>query len=372
MWTDRVEWPLRRYWVDIAWGAFAVVNLIAMLALPDWETVPFHFIWVSLTLLYGFRVWRLRPTMWTLVAVMVGTALAIGVDIRNGIQPMDEITEVPLMAAMFVAMMWHARRRLAAMEEIGRVSDENRRLLERERRFIQDASHELRTPITVALGQIELLERTAGDPAIKQDAAVAVDELMRLRRLAERLLLLASSEDPEFLYRSPTDVDALTGEALRRWASVPRRWEQGAPSGAVVQADAERLAMALDSLIENAVKHTDPGDRIAVLAGREGDSVRISVADSGTGIAGPDLAHLFDRFTRVDRGRAREAGGVGLGLSIVKAIAEAHGGSVAARSTAGAGTVFSLSVPAATAPAPQRRISPDPQSAPVPVGRQPP
>ena len=131
---------------------FSLANLAAMLLIPAWETVPFHFIWVSLTLLYGFRVWRTRPTLAVLAVVMALTGLFIGIDYGRGEQPFDELTEVPLMAAMFAAMVWHARRRLSAVEETERVSVENLRLLERERRFVQDASHELRTPITVAVG----------------------------------------------------------------------------------------------------------------------------------------------------------------------------------------------------------------------------
>ncbi|HCP62058.1 MAG TPA: hypothetical protein DIU14_06255 [Actinobacteria bacterium] len=345
MLTERQDRPLRRYSVDLAWVVFAAANLAAMLLLPEWETVPFHFIWVSLTLLYGFRVWKVRPTAWALLVVMITTGLAIWIDVRRGSQPLDELTEVPLMAAMFLAMVWHARKRLIAMGEIERVSDENLRLLERERRFLQDASHELGTPITIALGQVELIQRTAKSSVVQEDAAIAVDELMRLRRLADRLLFLAASEDPGFLVQAPADVDALIADALRRWGSIPRAWEQRERSATVVSADAERLAMALDSLIENAVKHTRPGDRIAVGARRTGDSVTVTVLDSGPGIAVANLPHLFDRFRRVDPGRTREAGGVGLGLSIVKAIATAHGGSVGARSEEGAGSEFCFTIP---------------------------
>src|SRR4249919_590832 len=134
MTTDRSAWPWREHWVDIAWGIFAVANLIAMTVIPDWETVPFHFIWVSLTLLYGFRVWRNGPTTLVLAVVIVATGGAIWSTIQRGYQPLDELTEVPLMAAMFVAMVWHARRRLHAMEDSERVSMTNLRLLEREHR----------------------------------------------------------------------------------------------------------------------------------------------------------------------------------------------------------------------------------------------
>src|SRR3989449_11702757 len=111
-----LEWPLRRgAWIDAAWVAFSVANLAGMLLFPAWETVPFHFIWVSLTVLYGFRVWRVRPTALALSLVMISTALVIGIDVGRGDQPIDELTEVPLMAAMFLAMVWHARRRLSAV-----------------------------------------------------------------------------------------------------------------------------------------------------------------------------------------------------------------------------------------------------------------
>src|SRR5438093_1391988 len=99
---------------------------------------------------------------------MVTTGAFILIDVARALQPIDEVTEVPLMAAMFVAMVWHARRRQSAMEALQQVSEDNLMLLERERRFIQDASHELRTPITVALGHTELIQRNAGDGLVAQ------------------------------------------------------------------------------------------------------------------------------------------------------------------------------------------------------------
>src|ERR1051326_4530574 len=127
------QWPFRERALDVAWALFAVANLVAMVAFPTWETVPFHFIWVSLTIVYGFRVWRTTGTAWVLGAVMGLPGLVLWHDVAGGDQPLDELTEVPLMASMFVAMVWHARRRLTATHEVERVSDDNRRLLEREK-----------------------------------------------------------------------------------------------------------------------------------------------------------------------------------------------------------------------------------------------
>jgi signal transduction histidine kinase len=343
--TDHVGWPHGERWLDVAWAVFSLANFAAMFLIPEWETVPFHFIWVSLTVLYGFRVWRTRPTLAVLAFVMAATAIAIGFDYSRGDQPLDELTEVPLMAAMFAAMVWHARRRVSATEEAERVSEENLRLLERERRFVQDASHELRTPITVALGHAELIQRQASDPAVLDDAAVIADEMLRLRRLVDGLLLLAGSEDPRQLHRRPIDVEVIVVEALRRWAATPRKWVLGADDEAIVLADADRLAVAFDALIENAVHHTHEASTIEVGVRRRGDEALISIRDTGSGIDDHDLDRIFDRFARADPGRSRRTGGFGLGLSIVRTIVEAHGGSVSVRSRLETGTTFVVHLP---------------------------
>jgi len=342
---DAIEWPHRERWIDVAWVVFSLANLAAMLVIPTWETVPFHFIWVSLTVLYGFRVWRTRPTLTVLAAVMGLTGVFIGIDYSRGAQPLDEITEVPLMAAMFVAMVWHARRRLSAMEETERVSMENLRLLERERRFVQDASHELRTPITVALGHTELIQRRATDPTIVEDVDVIADELARLRRLVDGLLLLAGTDDPQQLHLVPVDVGEIVADAVRRWAATPRRWVLGAAEEAIVLADRDRLAVAFDALIENAVQHTREQDTIEVGVRRRDGTAVVSFRDTGTGIPTEDLDRIFDRFARADPGRSRHTGGFGLGLSIVRAIVEAHLGTVHVTSQVDMGTTFEIDLP---------------------------
>ena len=322
---------------------FAVANLVAMQIVPTWETVPFHFIWVSITILYGFRVWASGPTVLVLVGVMSATGVSIFLDYQRGAQPLDELTEVPLMAAMFAAMVWHARRRLVAMRQIELVSDSNRRLIDRQRDFIQDASHELRTPITVALGHAELIQASAAG-TLREDATVVVEELTRLRRLSDRLLLLATAEDPDFLTREPVEVEEVLVDTLRRWAPIPRRWRLGGIVDAMVLGDRDRLALAVDALVENAVKHTTPDQLIELASRHQNGMVVITVADTGTGIAAGDVERLFDRFTR-GNGPGRAAQGSGLGLAIVQAIVWAHGGHARAQRRPGGGSLFELVLP---------------------------
>jgi len=308
---------------------------------PTWETVPFHFIWVSITILYGFRVWRSGPTVGILVAVMTTTAVGIFIDYERGAQPLDELTEVPLMAAMFAAMVWHARRRLAATRQIERVSESNRRLIERQRDFIQDASHELRTPITVALGHAELIQGSANG-TLREDATVVVEELTRLRRLSDRLLLLATAEDPDFLDMQPVEVEDILLDTLRRWAPIPRNWRLGGMVDATVRADRDRLALAIDALVENAVKHTQPDQSIELSARDQDGMVVVAVSDEGTGIDPAGVNRMLERFSR---GGSAEGGGSGLGLAIVSAIVGAHGGSARAGLRPGGGSVFELLLP---------------------------
>jgi signal transduction histidine kinase len=350
----RVRQFARAHWVDIAWVVFIGLNLIAMRLIPAWQTVPFLIIWVSLTVIYGFRLWRLGSTVLTVAVVTLATGGLIGWQVLRGEQDLDYLAEVPLVAMMFVVMAWHSRRRLAAMEEMRRVSEHNLRLLDRQREFLQDVSHELGTPITIALGRTELISRAATDAAVAEDARVAVDELLRMRRLASRMMLLAATDSPDFLRVAPVDVADFLIETLHRWSQTRRRWSLGPLAEASVPADEDRLTLALDALIENAVDHTGPDGRIELSARRDGEHVILAVTDSGPGIPAAEVGRIFGRFTRVDPGRSREAGGFGLGLAVVKAIAEAHHGSVHVRSTVGHGSVFELILPAA----PPRRTAP--------------
>jgi signal transduction histidine kinase len=334
--------------VDAAWVVFGLINLDLIVMYPWWETIPFHFIWISLTIIYGFRTWRLGPTLWILGVVMLLTAVGIGAAVRQGQERPTELVEVPLMAMVFLAMVWHARRTQAAEGSYQLIAAQIARILDDQRRFLQDAAHQLRTPITIALGHAELLAgELASDQQEGTDVAVIVGELTRLRRISDRLLIIVAAADPAFLHLEPVDLDELVTELLRRWRpAADRRWRTGTLDRVTVRADRERLALALDALIENAVRHTSSADAIqlAVIGGGLDGLARMLVTDTGTGIPADQLPFIFDRFRTGDNGRSR---GTGLGLPLVAAVAAAHGGTVNVRSEPAEGSEFELVVPVA-------------------------
>jgi signal transduction histidine kinase len=239
---------------------------------------------------------------------------------------------------------------------------ENARLLAAQRRFLMDASHQLKTPITVALGHAELLAADLAGQAGSRDIDVVVGELHRLRSLSERLLLIAASENPDFLRPEQMALPMFAMNLLLRWRpAAPRRWLVGQLDQAVVAADADRLALAIDALLENAVQHTAAGDviRVSVVAGERARFACVVIEDSGAGIAAAELAHIFDRFSSGHGGQAGgEPGsgpgpgrrGTGLGLALARAVARGHGGEVRVSSKPGAGSRFEVSLPLLAAP----------------------
>jgi signal transduction histidine kinase len=337
---------LRSRWIEILWGCFAALNIAAIVILIRWETIPFHFVWVSLTIVYGFRIWGLRSTLVVLVVVMALTSWALASTVIRGHEHPDELAEVPLMAAMFLAMVWHARRRQTAIEEARRLAESEHRLLEAQREFVRDASHELRTPITIARGHAELTRNSDLPAQARDDVEVVLDELARLSRLSERLLILAAAEHPVFLSVESVGVGSLIAGAERRWqGTADRSWGARVSCQGSVRLDRERFDIALDAVIENAVKATDDGDPIRLEVSADGGDLIVEVVDGGAGIPTDPIGRIFDRFARADPDRTRRGGGTGLGLPIARAIARAHGGDLEARNATGRGTILRFRLP---------------------------
>jgi len=327
---------MRRYWPEIAWGVFAAINVWLMFLSVRWETIPFHFVWISLTLLYGVRVWPWRPTAAVLAVTMVATTVGELHPGAGGDVEIAELCEVVLMGLVFLAMVWHARRRQSVMDLLAGSS-------EREREFLRDASHQLKTPITIARGHAELVQRANTDSEIGEDNAIVIDELERLSRIAERLLTLAAAGHEDFLITEPTQLDILVRHAAERWRPCADRCWEVETSPLRAAADPMRLTVALDAVLENAVQHTEPGDRISVNVTRVGAEACIRVTDSGHGMPLDATERVFRRFARADTGGRR---GTGLGLPMARAIAAAHGGDARLSSILHVGTVVELRIPA--------------------------
>jgi signal transduction histidine kinase len=206
-----------------------------------------------------------------------------------------------------------------------------------QRQFLNDVGHELRTPITIVRGHLEVV---GDDPQERRETvALVVDELERMRHLVDDLVVLARSEQPDFLDLAPVDVGELVHEIARKAERIAdRSWLLERADDGVIVADRQRLTQAVIQLAQNAVEHTLPGDRITLCATLTDSVARIDVRDTGSGYGGADPDRLFDRFV------GERSDGTGLGLAIVRAIAEAHGGGVGAREAPGGGALFTISV----------------------------
>jgi signal transduction histidine kinase len=212
-----------------------------------------------------------------------------------------------------------------------------------QRAFVSDASHELRTPITIVRGHLELL---GDDPQERRETiALVTDELDRMSRFVNDLLLLAKAERQDFLRIEEVELGALTDELLEKATGLgARQWALEGRAEARIQADRQRLTQAVMGLAQNAVQHTADGDAVWIGTGVDAGEVSLWVRDSGPGIPREDQARVFERFARAAASRRRSEG-AGLGLAIVRAIAEAHGGRAELASMPGAGSTFTVVVP---------------------------
>lgn len=218
-------------------------------------------------------------------------------------------------------------------------------------RFVADVSHELRTPLAVMQGNVDLLSRWGSE-----DRVVMLDSIAALQKqtdymgkLVDNLLFLAHCDNSRQEIKTTTfPVKALFGELMEEQSLIDAEHTYGqrlSDPDCMLTADRAMIKQVLRALIDNSVKYTPSGGQIDLICESEADAIRLCVADTGVGMDATHLAHIFERFYRVDKARARATGGMGLGLSIVAAIAEAHGGSVRAESVPEKGTTVSVILP---------------------------
>jgi two-component system OmpR family sensor kinase len=215
-----------------------------------------------------------------------------------------------------------------------------------QREFIRDAGHELRTPITIIRGHLELL--AAGQESATERAetiGIVTDELDRMTRFVDDLMLLARAERPDFLELETVDVEDLTRELAAKARSLaPREWTLDGTGRGLIVADRQRLTQAVMNLADNAARHTSEGDEITIGSSVTGRQARLWVTDTGPGIDPAEREAIFERLTRGRRAKNSYEGS-GLGLAIVRVIAEAHGGRVELRTETGEGARFEIIIP---------------------------
>lgn len=251
------------------------------------------------------------------------------------------------------------RRRIAVRgdDEIAELARTFNAMLDRleqafgsQRSFVSDAGHELRTPITIVRGHLELM---GDDPAEREETLALVDdELGRMSRIVEDLLLLAKAEHGDFLRPGTIDLDLFVEEVHARATALgDRRWTIEGAVPATITGDRQRLMQAMLNLAANAAQHTAAGGRIGIGSRIQDGEAQLWVRDDGPGISADDQKRIFERFARLDPGR--RTSGAGLGLAIVQAITTAHGGRVSVASEPGHGATFVLHLPLDELPDPK-------------------
>ena len=278
-------------------------------------------------------LWIVRLGLRPLRAIEETAKAITAGDLSHRVEIENERTEVGRVGAALNAML-------------GRIEASDRRL----RRFVADASHELRTPLAAVRAYAELFGR--GAESRPEDLARSMSgitrETERMSVLVEDLLLLARLDEGRPLARERVQLDALVRDAVDMARALdPDRPLDLADEPVAVLGDRDRLRQIVDNLLSNVRSHTPPAAPAYVRVRREDGRGVVEVGDSGPGLEGEDPDRVFERFYRADASRSRASGGVGLGLSIVAAVARAHGGTVSARAGEGGGAVFRIELPAA-------------------------
>lgn len=283
------------------------------------------------------------------LAVLIIFSLLAWMTAGKALYPLSEVTET---ARAITESDLDRRIAVKGNDEIAELSSTFNQMLDRlqsafdcQQEFLKDASHELRTPITVIQGHLEILKYRPEKQS--QTIALVLDELNRMNRLVNDLLLLAKSDRPDFLDPKPEELDWLTEEIyLKAKAIADRDWRLESKGLSPVVLDKGRLTQAIMNLVNNAVRHTKKGDKIVLGSAVKDSYAYFWVQDTGVGIAPEDRGVIFDRFTRAtNEDRYIDGEGAGLGLAIVRGICSAHNGWVELDSVVGEGSTFTIVLP---------------------------
>jgi two-component system, OmpR family, sensor histidine kinase BaeS len=312
----------------------------------------------------GNNWWAAQPTLNFLsdfgktlfIAGMLGVLLAIvigGLFTRNIVAPVGEVAVAAKKVAGGDLSQKVRLRGSSELVELGNSFNSMTHTLRRDQELRQnlvaDVAHELRTPLSVLRANIEAMQ----DGVLETSPANLESlhqETVNLGRLVEDLRTITLAESGQLkIHRESTDISALASRVVDTMKTqfdlkgIQLALETGANVRA--EADPDRIEQVLRNLLANALHYSSDGGKVAVKVERSGNGAMVSVSDTGIGISAEDLPHIFDRFYRVDRSRARATGGSGLGLAIVKQLVEAHGGKVRIESELGKGSEFSFSLP---------------------------
>lgn len=301
-----------------------------------------------------------------LLILVIGMPLVVAVAaiggffiVQRGLAPIDAITQqaerissrtfserlpVPKTGDEIESLSMSLNRMISRLEEA----------FEHINRFSADVSHELRTPLAILHGELDAVARRRRlSPDLLDAIGSALEEVERLTRIVDHLLIISRLDTGEVFPRTILNLGELANSTVEQVRLLAEEKsitidEQIRPD-VLVEGDPLRLQQLIVNLLDNAIKYTSQGGRVAVTVAAATTRAQISVADTGLGIPADSVPHVFDRFYRADKARARNTGGAGLGLAIVKAICSAHGGSINVNSTEGAGSVFTVELPLATA-----------------------
>ncbi|MFH1647358.1 MAG: HAMP domain-containing sensor histidine kinase [Chloroflexota bacterium] len=295
----------------------------------------------------GQARWALLAS--TLVALILA-AVSGGAIVRGALFPVSRISQT----ARSIEASSDLSRRVGyagPADEIGELAttfdhmiEHLDRVFQSQRYFVADASHELRGPLTVIRGNLDLLKRQLSQEDREESLRAIERESMRMSQIVDELLLLAEVESGQIARRETVPLKSLLLEEAERAGSTAggHQIKVARQEDLSVTGDAQRLRQLLANLADNAVKYTPEKGTVTLSLYRDGDRACLEVADTGIGIPPEHLPHIFDRFYRVDKARSRGSGGTGLGLAIVKGIAEQHGGDVTVTSRPGKGSTFTV------------------------------